>query len=285
MERPETPFLTLDMMDKFLAMALPEGAMKDHPITCPMGEAAPPLEKVKLPPYLYCVAEDQRSLGVIALPSHRPLAFSGRWILFFSGRAIVVFHRALETRISNPLKSCKISPKSIPKRSRMEAKINQFFESVTNFFGGGDKIPYSTPDVILGCEREVAEAKTNESDDRLNESIMRLSWALTHSRQPEDVQRGIAMLEDSLTNAHSTLQKREKLYLLAVGFYRSGDYPRSRHYLDQCLMIAPDWRQALSLKEIVEERITKDGVIGIGIAATAVGLIASGIAAALARRG
>nr|GMD27118.1 mitochondrial fission 1 protein A-like [Ipomoea batatas] len=49
------------------------------------------------------------------------------------------------------------------------------------------------------------------------------------------------------------------------------------------LGIAPDWRQALTLKEAVEEKITKDGVIGIGIAATAVGLVAGGIAAALTR--
>ncbi|KAI3471651.1 hypothetical protein Pfo_028301 [Paulownia fortunei] len=166
----------------------------------------------------------------------------------------------------------------------MEGKINQFFESVTNFFGGGDNIPWSTPDVILSCEREVAEASKDESNDRTNESIMRLSWALVHSRQPEDVQRGIAMLEASLTNTNSPLQKREKLYLLAVGYYRSRDYSRSRQLLDQCLEIAPDWRQARSLKKTVEDRITKDGVIGIGITATAAGLIAGGIAAALARK-
>ncbi|KAG8391078.1 hypothetical protein BUALT_Bualt01G0150400 [Buddleja alternifolia] len=56
-ENPETPFLTLSMVDKFLSFALPVGATKDHPITCPMGEAAPPLEGLNLPPYLYCVAE------------------------------------------------------------------------------------------------------------------------------------------------------------------------------------------------------------------------------------
>lgn len=44
-----------------------------------------------------------------------------------------------------------------------------------------------------GCEREVAEA--GDSNERKSDSIMRLSWALVHSRQPEDVQRGIAMLE------------------------------------------------------------------------------------------
>ncbi|XP_041996909.1 mitochondrial fission 1 protein A-like [Salvia splendens] len=161
--------------------------------------------------------------------------------------------------------------------------MNQFFESVTNFFGGGDNIPWSTPDVVLGCEREVADAEREGSQERVNDCIVRLSWALVHSRQPEDVQRGIAMLEVSLTNTSSPLQKREKLYLLAVGHYRSGDYPRSRHFLDQCLEIAPDWRQAVSLKKNVEERITKDGVIGIGIAATAASLV--GIAVALARRG
>lgn len=57
LEQPETPFLTLAMLDKFIAFALPKGSTKDHPITCPMGSAAPPISGLKLPPYLYCVAE------------------------------------------------------------------------------------------------------------------------------------------------------------------------------------------------------------------------------------
>lgn len=76
--------------------------------------------------------------------------------------------------------------------------------------------------------------------------------------------------------------------------------------------IAPDWRQALKLKKTIEDRITKgkdqmtdyyapsffqvqksltilpclivDGIIGIGIAATAVGLLAGGLAAVLSRK-
>uniref|UniRef100_A0ACD5THH7 Uncharacterized protein n=1 Tax=Avena sativa TaxID=4498 RepID=A0ACD5THH7_AVESA len=53
----DSVFFTLDMLDKFLAMALPEGATKDHPYTCPMGANAPPLESVPLPPMLVSVAE------------------------------------------------------------------------------------------------------------------------------------------------------------------------------------------------------------------------------------
>ncbi|EEF33227.1 conserved hypothetical protein [Ricinus communis] len=88
----------------------------------------------------------------------------------------------------------------------------------------------------------------------------------------------------SLGNSSSPLQQREKVYLLAVGYYRSGDYSRSRQLVEQCLAVAPDWRQALVLKKTIEDRIAKDGVIGIGITATAVGLIAGGIAAAIARK-
>lgn len=166
----------------------------------------------------------------------------------------------------------------------MEAKIGKMFESVCSFFGGGDQIPWCDRDVIAGCEREVAEADESASEERKNESIMRLSWALVHSRQSEDINRGIAMLEASLNNTRTPLQQREKLYLLAVGYYRSGEYARSRQLVEQCLEIAPDWRQALTLKKTVEDQIAKDGVIGIGITATAVGLIAAGIAAAASRR-
>jgi acetyl esterase/lipase len=51
-------FFSLEMLDKFLAYGLPEGATKDHPFTCPMGPQAPPLESVPLPPMLVSVAED-----------------------------------------------------------------------------------------------------------------------------------------------------------------------------------------------------------------------------------
>nr|KAJ0203638.1 hypothetical protein LSAT_V11C500254590 [Lactuca sativa] len=141
------------------------------------------------------------------------------------------------------------------------------------------------PSSPAGCEREVAEAEKGSSNELKSECLLRLSWALVHSKRPEDVQRGIAMLEGSLASSTSSpLEMREKMYLLAVGYYRSGDYSRSRHLVDRCLEIAPEWRQAISLKKSIEDRIKKDGVIGIGIAATAVGLLAGGVAAALSRK-
>ncbi|MCI24769.1 putative carboxylesterase 15, partial [Trifolium medium] len=56
-EMPQSPFQTLDMLDKFLSLALSIGSNKDHPFTCPMGTAAPPLDGLKLPSFLLCIAE------------------------------------------------------------------------------------------------------------------------------------------------------------------------------------------------------------------------------------
>ncbi|CAI9778270.1 unnamed protein product [Fraxinus pennsylvanica] len=166
----------------------------------------------------------------------------------------------------------------------MEAKIGRFFESVGSLFTGGDQIPWCNSDIVSGCEREVAEAEKGSSDELKSECITRLSWALVHSKRPEDVQRGIAMLEALLAGYNSPMQLRERLYLLAVGYYRSGEYSRSRQLVEDCLEIVPDWRQAFTLKKTIENKITKDGVIGIGIATIAVGLLAGGIAAALSLR-
>lgn len=56
LENPQSPLLTLDMLDKFLSLALPLNSDKGHPYTCPMGPAAPAMDCLKLPPFLLCVA-------------------------------------------------------------------------------------------------------------------------------------------------------------------------------------------------------------------------------------
>ncbi|KAG6496936.1 hypothetical protein ZIOFF_044816 [Zingiber officinale] len=161
-----------------------------------------------------------------------------------------------------------------------------------------------------GCEREVAESDSSEAK---NECLMRLSWALVHSRHPEDVNRGIAMLEAncnlvtlinylvaaSLDSSASPLQTREKLYLLAVGFYRNGDYLRSRQILEQCLQKALLDVDEASASPVTSQMVQNsgkivhmslmpflflDGMIGIGIAATGVGLLVAGIAALATRK-
>ncbi|GLJ27398.1 hypothetical protein SUGI_0537670 [Cryptomeria japonica] len=54
---PDSAFLTMEMVDKFLGLGLPVGSTKDHPITNPMGAQSQPLDKLKFPPFLVGVAE------------------------------------------------------------------------------------------------------------------------------------------------------------------------------------------------------------------------------------
>ncbi|KAL6613802.1 hypothetical protein ACP70R_036072 [Stipagrostis hirtigluma subsp. patula] len=155
----------------------------------------------------------------------------------------------------------------------MDAKIGSFFDAVGAFFSGGDNVPWCDPDVIAGCEREVAEAATEEQE---KESIMRLSWALVHSRDQDHVNRGIGMLQARCRQGRSCT-------CWPLGTTGTATTPGAGSSWTTVSRIQPDWGQALSLKRTVEDKIAKDGVIGIGIATTAVGLL-FGIAAAVARK-
>ncbi|GAB2250725.1 hypothetical protein Droror1_Dr00016975 [Drosera rotundifolia] len=85
------------------------------------------------------------------------------------------------------------------------------------------------------------------------------------------------------------------LLLLSVRTSASIEYPKL-HFSDILYVIVssqhgncnkviePDWRPALTLKKTMEDQIAKDGVIGIGLTVTAVGVLIAGIAASLARK-
>ncbi|KAH9553488.1 hypothetical protein CY35_08G013100 [Sphagnum magellanicum] len=159
------------------------------------------------------------------------------------------------------------------------AFFNDLSNKIGSIFGTGDSLPWTDEEMISSCEQEAFGEKSGITKGDNSESIMRLIWALVHSQNPSDVQRGIAMLEASLRGQGVEMERREVLYMLAVGQYRTGEYVRSRQLLDQALQIAPNFRQAATLKSLVEDKIAKDGLVGVGLAAAAAGVVASGIAA------
>ncbi|XP_039128285.1 probable carboxylesterase 15 [Dioscorea cayenensis subsp. rotundata] len=57
LEMKQDPFLTLDMLDKFLALGFAGRGNQGPPYTCPMGTAAPAMENLRLPPFMVCVAD------------------------------------------------------------------------------------------------------------------------------------------------------------------------------------------------------------------------------------
>lgn len=108
-----------------------------------------------------------------------------------------------------------------------------------------------------------------------------LTWALVHSYDKTDVQRGLQLCLAMLSGEGSN--KRELLYLKAVGEFRARHHLSARQTLKDLLSQYPDFRQAQTLLDAVEQEVVKDGLIGLGAGAAIVGLVA-GIAVAASRR-
>lgn len=80
-----------------------------------------------------------------------------------------------------------------------------------------------------------------------------------------------------------SVNRRELRYLQAVGQYRRGNHLDARKTLKDLLNAHPDFRQAESLLEHVENEVVKDGLIGIGAGAAILGVVTTvAIAAASA---
>lgn len=110
------------------------------------------------------------------------------------------------------------------------------------------------------------------------------AWALIRSKERDSIKRGVVMMQGLLEDRYSD---RDCLYYMALGYYRLDDVVQSRKCLQHLLQVAPNCRQAISLLDIVEDKITKDGLIGFsivsGILAVAGVLAAIGIKASSSR--
>jgi len=73
-------------------------------------------------------------------------------------------------------------------------------------------------------------------------------------------------------------RRRECLYYLGLGNYKLANYQEARRYNDLLLDIEPANLQARSLKELIDDRVQKEGLMGVAIVgglAVAAGVIGS----------
>ncbi len=77
---------------------------------------------------------------------------------------------------------------------------------------------------------------------------------------------------------NSPERRRECLYYLALGNYKLGNYAEARRYNDSLLDLEPTNMQAASLKGLIDDRVAKEGLMGVAIVgglAVAAGVIGS----------
>lgn len=110
-------------------------------------------------------------------------------------------------------------------------------------------------------------------------STFNYAHALIRSSK-DNVRTGIFLLEGLLKRDITDGSKRDYVYYLAVANTRMKEYDRALTYLDVLLTAESDNRQAIALKELVNDRMKKEslfalGILGIGgglaVAAAAIG--------------
>lgn len=129
--------------------------------------------------------------------------------------------------------------------------------------------------------RILKDQMESEGQDPAPQSQFNYAWGLIKSSNYKMQQQGINILSKLYRDVPS--MRRECLYYLALGSFKVGDYSNATRYADALLKNEPENKQALDLKESIHEKVTQEGLIGIGIAggALAVGV---GIFGALLRR-
>ncbi|CAO3702007.1 unnamed protein product [Rhizopus stolonifer] len=91
----------------------------------------------------------------------------------------------------------------------------------------------------------------------------------------------IKLLTEIYTNAPE--RRRECLYFLAIGHFKISNYSEARRFNDQLLKLEPRNDQAASLKKLIDEKVSTEGVIGLAIVSGVVAVGAALLAAVVKR--
>jgi len=101
------------------------------------------------------------------------------------------------------------------------------------------------------------------------------AWGLIKSNNRAEQQEGVRLLSDIFRA--SVERRRECLYYLALGNYKLGNYAEARRYNDNLMELEEGNMQAQSLRELIDDKVAKEGMMGMAIvgglaAAAAVGV-------------
>ncbi|CAG8458778.1 2376_t:CDS:2 [Paraglomus occultum] len=137
-----------------------------------------------------------------------------------------------------------------------------------------EKLPYAVEaDVPLGnAELEVLrKCYQRELPEATTQTKFNYAWGLVRSRKQSHNKEGIKLLYEIYNESRE--RRRECLYYLALGHYKVGEYRSAKDHNNQLLQLEPNNQQALSLAEVIDEKVNREGIIGAAITG---GLVALG---------
>ncbi len=109
-----------------------------------------------------------------------------------------------------------------------------------------------------------------------NSLSLSLEQGLVKSTNRGDQQLGVRLLSEIFRVAPE--RRRECLYYLALGNYKLGNYGEARRYNDLLLDKEPANLQASNLRQLIDDKVAKEGLLGVAIL-SGVGLAAGVVGA------
>lgn len=103
-----------------------------------------------------------------------------------------------------------------------------------------------------------------------------LAWGYIKSNSSADQRKGLDLLAGIYND--STSRRRECLFYFALGSYKLGDYTAARKYADVLLDYEPQNQQIIALRQEIEEKLNREGLVGMAIVSGAVAAVGAGAA-------
>lgn len=113
------------------------------------------------------------------------------------------------------------------------------------------------------------------------QSLFNYGWGLLKTDSHSNQRQALDIFATLYRDVPSL--RRESLYYLALGSVKIGEFSNARRYAESLLEKEPDNAQFKALKQAIDDQVTQDGLIGLGVAGgvLAVGL---GIMGAMIRK-
>ncbi|KAI9314285.1 mitochondria fission 1 protein [Dichotomocladium elegans] len=108
------------------------------------------------------------------------------------------------------------------------------------------------------------------------------AWSLIRSANHKEVEEGVFLLSEIYMS--SPERRRECLYYLAIGHYKIGNLSDAKRFNNELLKHEPKNEQALDLGRRIDEKVSREGTIGLAIVGGVVTLGAAIITAIMKRR-
>lgn len=104
------------------------------------------------------------------------------------------------------------------------------------------------------------------------QSQFNYAWGLLKTDEHKLQLKAMDILSSLYRDAPS--MRREALYYLALGSVKIGEYTNARRYAESLLEKEPDNAQFKAVKQAIDDQVTQDGIIGLGVAG---GVVAIGL--------